>query len=241
MLLPNATQNMLLHNATENIPTPYNRGQSLSNAFKHLYQSAAIAQNLTKLPVPKCVQAYSSTLETKYGNLILVTKDTMVKPEKFFWNNYMCPNRPGSLYPWLCGSLDCRTPCNSTAVDTAHWGPFGHKIEYCIAEKLADKCKVQLTPTLAYMVVIVNFLKAAALILTFLSVRENPMMTIGDAVASFLHRKDQTTKNLCLMGKEDIKLWIHAKTNLEIMHVNGKRRRWGSVISKSRWTVFILL
>ena len=240
MLLPNATSKALNLNSSSS-------SHDYFPVAQRLYQSAAIAHNLTNLTVSDCVQAYSPTFQTTYGGLILVTSNSSFKQQSFYFqnNDVGCASDP--VY-WLCGRDSCMQPyevdyraCTADGVDTADWQPFGSRVDYCLAETLDQKCKVQLTPNLAYVVVVVNLMKAAILAFTFFSMKENPMMTIGDAVASFLRRKDQTTKNLCLMGKGDVKLWTHGQVHPRPMHVGSKRRRWGSVISKSRWTVFILL
>ena len=43
-------------------------------------------------------------------------------------------------------------------------------------------------------------------------IRDEPLMTMGDAVASFLRDEDPTTKNMCLSTIEDSRLYKKYET-----------------------------
>jgi hypothetical protein len=243
-----ATEDMLSNNATTNY-----LGLSGSNSSATYYPSAkrlyasALSKNLTRLEVSDCVKAYSTTYQTTRGNLILVVSNsTFNRTPRSYDNNGNCARDPVG---WICGTNNCYNdegpPCSASQVDTTDWKPYGTKTEYCLSEVLEQRCKVQLTPNLAYIVCAFNLIKAVVLIYTFFLVKENPLMTIGDAIASFLRRKDYSTKNHCLMGKADVRDWTHPTGGVLSRplpkSVNRQPKKWASVISRRRWISFISL
>ncbi|KAL1610130.1 hypothetical protein SLS60_001795 [Paraconiothyrium brasiliense] len=118
-------------------------------------------------------------------------------------------------YGWICSDdtkLSYRAPC-STLIDAikskpdhwkvGHWdGEFSntdittYPVDYCLSEKSEPRCKVQFMLSIAILVTVLNIFKAVLIFYTALGTKENPLMTMGDAVASFLERRDGTTKEI---------------------------------------------
>ena len=67
--------------------------------------------------------------------------------------------------------------------------------------------------------------------------KENPLMTMSDAVASFLEDRDATTDRLGLLSIHDIKKGYTAG----VTTWNSPRQRWKDATSKLRRTVTIIL
>lgn len=68
-------------------------------------------------------------------------------------------------------------------------------------------------------------------------VKGNPLMNIGDAVASFLDSRDETTMNTGLISIRDIKKDYDAGTN----SWENRRWRWKDATSISRRIVTLIL
>jgi hypothetical protein len=233
-------------------------GSNLTARYMH---ASALARNLTRLENVECMEAYATTFQTSHGSLILVTNDTNYSNLDYSYINshavysppvYPCVDDP---FGWICGdgnlqacygsTTSANTVCTLQSVDPTNWKPWGSKIEYCLSENVESRCRVQFVPPLAYIVIVFNIAKAGILLYAYLSIKENPLMTIGDAVSSFLNRQDETTKDLCLMAKEDIHLWEknwrqpprapHPK------HLNTKPNRWSKTVSTKRWMVVLSL
>jgi hypothetical protein len=68
-------------------------------------------------------------------------------------------------------------------------------------------------------------------------IKGNPFMTIGDAVASFLDNRDETTINTGLISIRDIKKDYGAGAN----SWENRRWRWKDVTSISRRIVTLIL
>jgi hypothetical protein len=236
--------------------TPFLNRAGGSNNVTALYMHAsAVAGNLTRLEVQDCMEAYATTFQTSHGSLILVTNNSAYSPLAYSYVNakavystplYPCVDDP---FGWICGDQDlqvCNGPtCNLDSLDPTNWTPWGAKVEYCLTEHLESRCRVQFVPPLAYVVIFFNIAKAGILLYAYFSIKENPLMTMGDAVASFLLREDESTKDLCLMSKEDVYLWEWNRwrptPTPHPKYLNTKPYRWSKTVSAKRWMVVLSL
>ncbi|KAF3005003.1 hypothetical protein E8E13_008650 [Curvularia kusanoi] len=107
-------------------------------------------------------------------------------------------------------------------------------IQYCLSERAEEHCKVHWNLAIAALVTILNFIKAALILYTALYTKEQPLMTMGDAVASFLEVEDPTTVGMCLASKKD--MWPASPRQW-----SGARFRWKDVTSKTRRVCTFLL
>jgi hypothetical protein len=73
-------------------------------------------------------------------------------------------------------------------------------------------------------------------------IKETPLLTIGDSIASFLQQHDETTKGLCLMSMDQLKEWKNSLggTIPKPKNLVSSRRRWNSVVGASRWSCLFL-
>jgi len=95
-------------------------------------------------------------------------------------------------------------------------------IEYCLSQQVPEVCKVGFTVYIMLIVVICNLLKVATMIASFWVLDDTPLVTIGDALSSFLEKPDETTKDRCLMeARSSI-----TKPDLNGEKWNPKRHRW---------------
>lgn len=74
-----------------------------------------------------------------------------------------------------------------------------------------------------------------------LRLRDDPIITIGDAVESFLDHEDETTRGGGLFSKRDVirrKRW-GLDRNIEPKRGDFKCRKWRSAVSGRRWTLVL--
>jgi hypothetical protein len=74
--------------------------------------------------------------------------------------------------------------------------------------------------------------KAALMFYVAICIRDEPLMTIGDAVTSFLDREDLNTKDMCLFMVKDSK--SHGSDQVGPRVWNDIQYRWKDVTSKRR-------
>jgi hypothetical protein len=103
-------------------------------------------------------------------------------------------------------------------IDASRWKTFhGRKPEYCLSEKVNQTCALRFSSSLAWVVISFNILKLLLLLACCLSNgplgKERPILTVGDAISSYLRRNDETTRYLSHMGVPDLTLWTGVKTS----------------------------
>ncbi|KAI0848380.1 hypothetical protein F5Y00DRAFT_270122 [Daldinia vernicosa] len=114
-------------------------------------------------------------------------------------------------------------------------------IEYCLAERLDNNCQIGVSPALLMGVTICVVIKTCTAILAtgvLINQKQTPLVTLGDAMASFIEKHDPTTAGFCSFGQDD------ARKTLEDKHVfisSGTRqwqtlnRRRAAAIPKPVW------
>lgn len=208
---------------------------------------------LKKLDTADCLAAYSQDFQTGRGNLLLVTPDNAV--EQFnegtaaLW--YEADERvPNTLYDqcpyeWMCRADGkycvtngvCKFRLGEARSNISSWQPFGKEVLYCLSETVPENCRLQYSIHLAVIVICLNAFKAFIMIYAALGVLESPLMTIGDAIASFLDREDVTTRGMCLATRADIVKSIdHGdEGGLAANQYDSTPRRRFAAASTSRW------
>lgn len=77
----------------------------------------------------------------------------------------------------------------------------GYPIDYCLSRKRVGNCQLQFSLPIMIIVIICNLTKAVCMLLTLRHRFTTPLLTLGDAVASFLKRPDIYTRNNCLSDR----------------------------------------
>jgi hypothetical protein len=105
-------------------------------------------------------------------------------------------------------TLEKPLPCvdKVSKINPTTWMPIGEKVDYCLSSSFEPRCKLESVPHLPVVVVLFNAVKVLVLLCVWLLLRDRPLMSIGDAVSSFLTFPDETTKELSLMGKNALHL-----------------------------------
>jgi hypothetical protein len=187
-----------------------------------------IAKDLERLDNADCIREYSSPLISGRKHLILVLPDDPKRTtnESFlglYRAEFNSTNEDGKCnkdgYDWLC-QVALRDECHwgegcskqARRIDPRNWETFWkRKPEYCLSEKVNQTCALRFSSSLAWVVISFNGLKLLLLLLCCLSKgplgQEQPILTIGDAISSFLKRNDKTTQHMSAMGAFDLALW----------------------------------
>ncbi|KAL8991876.1 MAG: hypothetical protein Q9169_007572 [Polycauliona sp. 2 TL-2023] len=81
----------------------------------------------------------------------------------------------------------------------------GDPVDYCLSRRVEEHCRLQFSFALLIVVVICNFIKAACMITMVYRRDTRPLITLGDAIASFLSDPDTTTQGNCVASKKDFR------------------------------------
>lgn len=216
-------------------------------------------EGFDRLEILDCVNAYAKTIQSARADLILVTTEEdvaspndwpgpMSKPAQnvTLWNVAVVTANVGNRNPlgWMC---DQSLSDNGTCLDieklraTAAKGFIGsHPVQYCLSKKMEPDCKIQWNTQIAIIVTVLNFIKTAVILYTAFRIKETPLMSIGDAITSFLETTDHTTVNMCLASNKDCK---KIKNNFFAGPREWKSRKyyWKDAPSRTRWASFVTL
>lgn len=140
--------------------------------------------------------------------------------------NWMCglyPEAKGGLHDELCrlDNLLPKAPQWAIANDglTRLWSapvssgepvsvwevvPAGEPapVDYCLSRRVEEHCRLQFSLALLIVVIICNFTKAACMISMAYRHDAKPLVTLGDAIASFLKHPDIITLGTCAAPKD---------------------------------------
>ena len=97
--------------------------------------------------------------------------------------------------------------CTSKACDTKRYGSAPPRrqlrfpISYCLSRRVPEQCKLEVSAAIMVIVIICNALKALVIGYWAWQRPTAPLVTLGDAIASFLKVPDSTTSRMCLFSK----------------------------------------
>ena len=196
----------------------------------------------------QCAKFYNTNFVSQRRNLFLITNRTSTAT----FNNTLLAffdiqGDDPSPTNWMClnsmlGSPGCDTSKLTSMVANGH--PWLVKLSAeeeveiigCRSEITDEKCKVQFSLGIMIAVICCNLVKACAMILTVVRSREPTLVTLGDAIDSFLRIPDPTTMGACFADRRFIdREWRRGwKTGPRQWKQKGVQRWWTSV-SKTRW------
>lgn len=139
------------------------------------------------------------------------------------------------------------------------WNPFGGIAVECWAERITESCTLNFSLTFGLIVVACNATKFICIAMTIWRHRQPALITIGDAIQSFLDRPDETTSGKCLYSGNQMHLfheWSRSDRKatpherlvnesrlrmLERPTYKSEKRSWASFASLGRWFACLIL
>ncbi|OHF03303.1 hypothetical protein CORC01_01356 [Colletotrichum orchidophilum] len=173
-------------------------GSTVSSAeWKSMY-AGFLGDNVEQMDVTKCIDAYRVAFQSSRGNLLLVSDDRREE------------NRTVELAGILAGNSTCEDYLLELRTTPGSWTPLGSAVTECYSQKTEEHCKLAFSSALCWTVTAFNFAKGVLMLFVAFGMGdEDPIMTIGDAVASFLQHRDESTADMCLKSKDHFvaQLW----------------------------------
>ncbi|KAE8418405.1 hypothetical protein BDV36DRAFT_308758 [Aspergillus pseudocaelatus] len=155
-------------------------------------------------------------------------------------------SRTQSVY---AASFTNPNPSTTTSDECA--GPLSrsttHSLSGCLAFEGKKNCQLLLNPPIAVIISLATLMKVVAMFLAahLQRTRAPPLLTTGDAVASFLERPDDTTKGMCWASRRCIEkgnwrpssvLSTGQPPSREYRYLSPPRQ-WRKASSPSHWAV----
>lgn len=252
------------YNRTIEVTTAYDSDPAtLTDSYK---QDPSSFQRLD----PKaCIDAYSSTYLSNRRHVVLISPWVGSSPEfpSAYIDEIQIVQRNSSLhwvtfssdqqllynkldrYGWLCNHWNRGNPACSNAAAKEYaaqnWTIFGWPVSECVSETLPDNCSVNFHLGIAIVVILANFGKSVCIAAVCFYLADQPLLTTGDAVASFICNPDATTAGLCLLDRNEIRIrWCSAIRSQKPIppktFLPGIQRRWKAGGWKS-WLSFLVV
>lgn len=204
----------------------------------------ADASSFERLNNTACITKYYQALVTDRSDLILVSSSLNASNGEstvylsFHDGDFYVD--AGEVASWMCESYSNQTAFENCldrheAPDPNTWEIKNHTIDYCLSRATPEICKVNSSLYLMIIVIVCNIAKLAAMLITLFKHKESSLVTIGDAVSSFMDTPDEVTVDACLISKGDVAsgtFWT------ETTHVRTWKRQsafYFSVVSGKRW------
>ncbi|CAH0026002.1 unnamed protein product [Clonostachys rhizophaga] len=118
-------------------------------------------------------------------------------------------------FSWICSLMSyeadhlrlpkCRDGAWKNQMSPAIWTIGTARVKYCLSQKPKTPCQLNVALNLIYVVVCFNALKFVIIVILATSnlVNREPLVTIGDAVASFIDSQEPATKGMCLLSSAE--------------------------------------
>ncbi|KIX96455.1 uncharacterized protein Z520_07721 [Fonsecaea multimorphosa CBS 102226] len=222
-----------------------------------------VMNTFERLDVSECVTAYAQQVVSSRRDLIVVVDapsyDVKYCPSAYtsltcFYAN---PNVTNSIiqiysseygnwiyastsYAWMCADYvsGCGDPAVTKSMKTS-WTLYDYPVDYCLSERVQEDCTFRMSVPIMLIVCVCNITKLVCLVLALLLIKEAPLLTIGDAVASFMRNKDPNTTNMALVPRSE----FDQKSNWKpkSLPYDNPRRRYFSSASSWKWWICNLL
>ncbi|KAF9062623.1 hypothetical protein BDP27DRAFT_1481775 [Rhodocollybia butyracea] len=209
-----------------------------------------------------CMQAYAVDFLSDRRDVVVVwghqTYNTFVSFESGT-SGRVIDQLGGNPYAWLCGDHygECSTIWRE--IDPANWTmtllatvqesslpshnyeatQIRGNVQYCLSETTTPKCQLQFNLPLLAIVVAFNIVKVACMAIVATRMRDDPLVTLGDAITSFINNPEPLTKDMCLASQsyfEGLNKNDARSSSLSIKHQTQKTR-WMTTAGWRHWIV----
>ncbi|KAJ9604505.1 hypothetical protein H2200_011341 [Cladophialophora chaetospira] len=227
-------------------------------------QAGARAGNYTVLNNEDCIHAYARDFVEDRRNVIVVVKNPPSNEGSVF--NITQNEFPEKItsqynpYAWICENPDVVNqtgtqsavnkwgfiPCSKITpklVDVAdQWKTGGFEVDHCLSEPVESQCHLHFNLILMSVVLGFNVLKAIGVAYVVFSLGEAPLITVGDALQSFICNPDSTTEGMCLASHQSIvaasKLGGYKSMP---MRYDPKQHRFYEAATWRQWTFLLVV
>ncbi|KAJ5435736.1 hypothetical protein N7445_006621 [Penicillium cf. griseofulvum] len=135
-----------------------------------------------------------------------------------------------------------------------------YRVDGCLVLKTEERCQLLYSPPICIIIALATFVKVVAMFLAARIGRHRspPLLTVGDAVASFMEKPDSTTGGMCWLSNADVRngAWKVPqkgedpaeeplkgvdKRKLMVYKQLSRRKHWMHAPSLKRWITTLVL
>ncbi|KAF5382399.1 hypothetical protein D9757_009779 [Collybiopsis confluens] len=221
------------------------------------------------LSAAECIQAYATDFVSDRATVVPIVGDfisnasTLTVELHSFWSGTDGEIQP---YGWICSGMDnyqaqllCSSrwrninPSNWTYADFSGYSddtPTPVKVNYCLSQPIVPKCQLKFNLPLLAIVIAFNIVKVGCIVFAAIKLKDNALVTIGDAIASFTSNPDLYTREMCLASSgtfdvqevgEDVYLDGQEIGEDVYLEYQPQRIRWVNAATRHHWITTALL
>ena len=222
------------------------------------------ASNWQRLDNEDCIKAYGQSFVSAHADLLAISPDLNASELAVWVSDSGLDVGPGTSetpYDWICqsevpasgGSVNCNL--NQILNAASSWtlpnassipqnsgydqkAPAKFAVDHCLSKPVEERCRLQFSVVIMIVVIICNLIKTICMLLTLFYHRLQPLVTLGDAISSFLENRDPTTANMCLVGKTS---FLQGSWGFHSGTWESYRHFWFSAASQRRWLICNIL
>lgn len=138
-------------------------------------------------------------------------------------------------------SVQCTDEADFVMYD-GFYNPMGHNytINECLTIKVGEHCQLLYSPPICIAIALTALVKVAAMFLAARVGRNRspPLLTVGDAISSFISRPDPTTGDLCWLSSKYVRkgTWTGTRENSTPTYNSlSKPQFWSRAVTRWRW------
>ena len=170
------------------------------------------AHQYERLEPQDCIRAYGVDFISDRRHVVVVTNvqdppnallGTLDWSYNVIQNSWVCGTNATDdllLHPVSIDDFDCSV---QWALATPPMTIAGHTVRYCLSQKVPDICRLQFSLPIMLVVILCNIAKLVCILLTLMKT-DATLITMGDAIASFLTRPDPLTQDMGSLTMQDI-------------------------------------
>ncbi|TEA13991.1 hypothetical protein C8034_v006914 [Colletotrichum sidae] len=185
-------------------------------------QDQAARGQLTNLTTTQCLAEFGGVFQSDFSAVLLVLD---------------APSPSNSLVQTAASGSSLSQFVDPANPDAMTFN--GSTVEFCMARPEGPEfCSVMLNGSLLGVIAILNLVSVSAIGAVYFFTGFEPLVTLGDALASFLSQSDHTTRGACLLDKKDI---THGRWGYnEAREWTSRQHFWLQTPSLLLWAVWFL-
>ncbi|KAG7109420.1 hypothetical protein HYQ45_017903 [Verticillium longisporum] len=190
-------------------------------------QELASNGRLTRLNVADCLEQFSGPYQTDFSAMLLVADNDSQKSSLL---QTASPSSP------LTDLVNARNLASVT---------FGaDKITSCLARPVdvtATVCAIDTNDAVLGAIILLVFVIIAASVAILAIQFFSPLVTLGDALGSFLTLEDKTVRGACLLTKADVQQGRWASIIHQAQYYIPTNHIWARSVSLRRWAIWAVI
>ena len=192
----------------------YQEHEDYIGLIKRIQHFREPGAKVEKLDNKACFETYAADFVSSRTDVLLVASLNNTIPQKNSVLDYW-PLQEPHFYTATNASVlhgcDISPNCNKdrtiSVADILHRGFY--PIDHCLSRPVEEQCKVQFNMIIMVIVIVCNLIKTTVMGLISWKQPVEPLVTLGDAIASFLDEPDPTTRPVLRWNSEPL-YWFQA-------------------------------